>query len=51
MIFAANGAFCQYSVNKKGSVVDLFTVKTTYQAKTKINNTDYFHQAAYKKSA
>ena len=51
MIFAANGAFCQHSVNKKGSAIDLFTVKTTYQAKTKTNNTDYFHQAAYKKSA
>jgi hypothetical protein len=51
MIFAANAAFCQHSVNKNGSAIDFLTVKTTYRINTKINSTDYFHHAAYKKPA
>lgn len=49
MIFAANGAFCQQSVNKKSSDSDLFTIRTTYRANTKDNNATNFLNAAYKK--
>jgi hypothetical protein len=49
MIFVANGAFCQYSVNKNGLNTDLYNLKTTYRANIKINSFTHFLHATYKK--
>ena len=49
MIFAANGAFCQYSANKNGLNTDLYNLKITNRANIKINSFTHFLHAAYKK--